>query len=312
MKKKILILGGSGFVGKNVTEVFSDSGNQIFSASRSNGTDLTDYDKAVMCFQENKPDIIVNLAAFVGSLNYVTKQAAEIFDVNMRMLLNIFKAIQFVLPKSTLINPIANCAYPGNLENYSEERFWEGKIHQSVLSYGSTRRMIDVLSNCYDMQYGLRTINFFVPNMYGPNDSTNPDKAHALNALVSKVVKAIKENKNEIEVWGSGIAIREWLYAKDFARFLLEVINKENDFGLSESVNVAQNFGLSVRELVDLIIKKTGFKGKILWNRAMPDGAPRKVMNDTRFKKIFTDFRFTDFKTGIKETIKFYQSVYPY
>lgn len=312
MKKKILILGGTGFVGKNVTEVFSDSGYQIFSASRSSGTDLTDYNKTVSCFQENKPDIIINLAAFVGSLNYVTKQAAEIFDVNMRMLLNIFKATQFVLPNSILLNPIANCAYPGNLENYSEERFWEGKIHQSVLSYGSTRRMINVLSDCYDMQYGFRTISFFVPNMYGPNDSTNPDKAHALNALVSKVVKAIKENKNEIEVWGSGIAIREWLYAKDFARLLLDVINKENEYGFSEPVNIAQNFGLSVRELVDLIAKETGFKGKIVWNRAMPDGAPRKVMNDIRFRKIFPDFKFTDFKTGIKETIKFYQSVYPY
>lgn len=312
MRKKILILGGSGFVGKNVTEYFSSSDNDVSVISKRDGVDLTDFEKTMDCFSAKKPDVVINLAAFVGSLNYVTKQAAEIFDVNMRMLLNIFKVLNEITPKSILINPIANCAYPGNLENYSEERFWEGKIHQSVLSYGSTRRMISVLSDCYDMQYGFRTINFFVPNMYGPNDSTNPDKAHALNALVGKVVKAMKENKNEIEVWGSGVAIREWLYAKDFARILFEVIEKENEYGLSETINIAQNFGLSVRELVDLIVKETGFKGKIVWNRSMPDGAPRKVMNDVRFRKIFPDFVFTDFKTGIKDTIKYYQSVYPY
>lgn len=312
MKKKILILGGSGFAGKNVIKAFSSSGNEIISKSKKDGIDLTDYETTEKCFGDIKPDVVINLAAFVGSLNYVTKQAAEIFDVNMRMLLNIFKAMQEMKPDGILINPIANCAYPGNLESYSEERFWEGKIHQSVLSYGSTRRMIDVMSECYEMQHGFKTINFYVPNMYGPFDSTNPDKAHALNALVGKVVKAIRENSNEIEVWGSGIAIREWLYAGDFARILLKVVEKENEYGLSEPVNIAQNFGLSVRELVDIIIKESGFTGKIVWNRSMPDGAPRKVMNDIRFRKIFPDFEFTKFKTGIKETIKYYRSVYPY
>jgi GDP-L-fucose synthase len=169
-----------------------------------------------------------------------------------------------------------------------------------------------ILSECYAMQYGLRSINLLVPNMYGSYDSTDPNKAHALNALISKVVKAQKENQVDLEVWGSGIAIREWLYAKDCAAIFTEVIKRINDYGFAEPLNIAQNFGLSIRELVDIIVNESGFKGQIIWNRDMPDGAPRKVMNDTRFRKVFPDFKFTDLKVGIQETIIYYQSIYPY
>ena len=309
---KILILGGHGFVGKNVTKVLNEINHEVYPLSKRNGLDLTDYINTQKHFNKYKPDIIVNCAAKVGSLNYVTQQAAEVFDINMRMLLNIYKGIQDILPQSVLINPIANCAYPGNLNEYSEDKFWEGKIHQSVLAYGSTRRMIDVMSDCYKMQYGSNSINFIVPNMYGPYDSTDPNKAHALNALVSKIVKAKKENNNEIEVWGSGIAIREWLFAKDFAIIVERTISDLKTYGLSEPINIAQNFGLSVSELLEIILNETKYDGKIVWNRNMPDGAPRKVMSDNRFRKIFPDFKFTDLKEGIKETVEYYESIYPH
>lgn len=309
---KILILGGHGFVGKNVVEILRNSQHKNFSLSRRDGLDLTDYQITKRYFSEIKPEIIINCAALVGSLNYVTQQAAEIVDINMRMILNMYKAAHRAFPGAVLINPVANCAFPGELETYTEDSLWKGKIHQSVLSYGSTRRMMTVISECYKMQYGFRSMNFLVPNMYGPYDSTDPNKAHALNALISKMVKAKKENKKEIEVWGSGIAIREWLYAKDCAAIFAEAVKKKGDYGFAESINIGQNFGLSIRELVEIIIKETGFKGSAVWNREMPDGAPRKVMDDTRFRKVFSEFKFTNFQTGIRETIKYYESIYPY
>jgi len=309
---KTLLLGGTGFVGKNVVNVLTDNNFLTLISSKSGGQNLLNYEQTFEYFQQIKPDIVINLAANVGSLNYVTQQAAEIFDINMRMLLNVYKAITLTNSKILLINPIANCGYPGNLENYTEDKFWEGKVHQSVLAYGNTRRMIDVLSDAYKMQFGLRTINFFVPNMYGPYDSIDPNKAHALNALVSKVVKAKFENSRNIEVWGSGVAIREWLYAKDFGRVLVHILNNPIEVGFDEPINIAQNLGLSVRELINLIIKETGFKGEIIWNKNMPDGAPRKVMDDSRFRRIFKQFSFTSLEDGLHETIKYYESIYPY
>ena len=112
-----------GFVGKNVTEVLKTSKNDIVVLSRHDGLDLTDLNNTNSVFKKIKPDIIVNCAALVGSLNYVTQIAANIFDINMRMLLNIYKAIQEKSPETILINPIANCAYPGNIDAYSEDLF---------------------------------------------------------------------------------------------------------------------------------------------------------------------------------------------
>lgn len=309
---KILMLGATGFAGRNFNNLFKNKGIDCYTSSLNNGTDLCDYESTLKLFNKIRPDVIVNLAAKVGSLNYVTQYAAEVFDVNMRMILNIFKAREKTDSNIILINPIANCAFPGNLENYTEEKFWDGKVHQSVYAYGNTRRMIEVISECHRMQYGVKTINFYVPNMYGPFDSTDPNKAHALNALVSKFVKAKNENKKSVEIWGSGIAIREWLYVEDFARIIVEVLSGGYHYEFSSSVNIAQNFGLSISDLAQLIIEIVDYKGSIIWNRNYPDGALKKVMSDNLFRKAFPSFEFTDFKRGIKSTVGYYESVYPY
>jgi len=310
---RVLLLGHTGFVGQNVyTELIKNQLNEVIGKSRSNGLDLFNLENVCAVLSEIQPDIIINCAAHVGSLNFVTQIAADILDDNMRMILNLYKAIQKSAPTSVLINPVANCAFPGNLTEYSEEFLWSGKVHQSVLAYGSTRRMLDVFAECYKMQYGIKSILLYVPNMYGPFDSTDPNKAHALNALVGKVVKANHQNLDEIQVWGSGVAIREWLYAPDFGRVLDEMINNLDQTYYSEPFNIAQNFGLSISDLLNIITTECNFKGIINWDRTMPDGAPRKVMVDTRFKKNFPNFIFTPLQQGLKVTVNYYISKLPY
>lgn len=309
---KIIVLGGHGFVGRNVAQELKGTENQVYQMSRQDGLDLRDYNKTKKYFKKIMPDIIINAAAKVGSLNYVTENAALVFDNNMRMLLNMYKATNDIVPKAIIINPVANCAYPGEKELYSESNFLNGPAHQSVFAYGNTRRMMVVLSEVYKMQYGFRTINFFVPNMYGPYDSTDPNKAHALNALISKVVKAKHKGLNQMKVWGSGVAIREWLFAPDCAKVFMETIERIDEIGWEEPINIGQNFGLSIRELVNIIIEEVDFIGEILWDRSMPDGAPKKVMDDRRFRKQFPKFKFTNLRDGIHKTIKYYESIYPY
>lgn len=309
---KILVIGGHGFVGSNVVGELKSLSSEITPLSLRDGLDLTDLSLAKKYFLKVKPDVIVNCAAKVGSLNLVTQQAAEIADINMRIMMNVYKAARECVPGACVINPIANCVYPGNLDTYAENKVWDGQVHRSVLSYGSTRRMLLVLSECYFMQYGLRSINFLVPNMYGPYDSTDPNKAHALNALVSKIVKIKAKGSNKLEVWGRGIAIREWLFAGDFARIVKETVKRIDDAGLSAPLNIAQNFGLSVKELIAIIIEEMKFDCKIQWDHKMPDGAPVKIMDDINFRSVFPSFKFTDLKKGIAKTIKYYESIYPY
>ena len=226
MTDKIVVLGGTGFVGSNVMEVLCKAQLPCISASRSEGIDLKDVESARKLFRAERPAFIVNCAANVGSLNYVTAQAADVITVNSQIILGIYGAVAAECPNALVINPIANCAYPATVETFEEEHWWDGHLHRSVLSYGSTRRMLWAVAECFQMQHGVRSINLLVPNMYGPNDSTDPNKAHALNALVSKFVKA-HVTGDQVTIWGTGVAIREWLYAPDFAQIILAIIQNQ-------------------------------------------------------------------------------------
>lgn len=308
----IILLGHTGFVGRNIAELFTEKEISFIGLSRSNGLDLRDTSKTEEFLCKVKPKIIINCAAHVGSLNYVTQMAADVITDNVQMILSLYNAVAKKCPKAIIINPIANCAYPSNLAKYEEDNLWNGQLHPSVLSYGSSRRLLLNLATSFQMQYNIRSINLLVPNMYGPYDSTDPNKAHALNALISKFIKAKYEKQKKLIIWGTGIAIREWLYARDFAKIILHLINNINMVGLAEPVNIAQNFGLSVKELVSIIQKEFQFDGEIVWDHNMPDGAPKKVMDDVKFKKVFKSFSFTEMSKGIVNTIKYYNSIYPY
>jgi GDP-L-fucose synthase len=310
---KVIVFGATGFVGKNVIKILDEASISFVGASRRTGYDLTDVGLVTQLLGDYKPDFIVNCAAHVGSLNYVTEQAADIIVDNSKMIIGMYEAVSKASPATTVINPIANCAYPAKSDTFIEDYWWDGHLHRSVLSYGASRRFLWSVGECFSMQYGVRTISLLVPNMYGPYDSSDPNKAHALNALISKFVKAKYSKQSNLEIWGTGVAIREWLYAEDFAYIVKKIVQNSEMLGLDEPVNIAQNFGLSVRELVSVIKSHfIDYDIDILFDGSKPDGAPKKVMDDKRFRKVFKDFEFTKFNNGIEKTIEYYESIYPY
>jgi GDP-L-fucose synthase len=307
---KVLILGHTGFVGSNVLKFFRINNIDCKGVSRASGVDLRDSVSLQAILKDYAPNIIVNCAAHVGSLNYVTEYSGDVINNNTKLILSLYEAVSLIDSKITIINPIANCGYPGESLIYKEAEWLDGPVHESVLSYGSTRRLLVAFSDSYRSQYNISSINLFVPNMYGENDSTDPNKAHALNALVYKFVKAYKDAINKVDVWGTGSAIREWLYVQDFAKILYRIIvNKELQEKITSPINIAQNSGLSIKELVDLI--NINYNNFFLpeYDVSKPDGAPKKIMDDSKFRSIFKDFIFENFETGIKNTINYYESI---
>ena len=274
--------------------------------SKATNCDLLDLPAAQKRLSEFRPDYLVNCAALVGSLNYVTDLAAEVVDTNTRIIANVYKIAQ-QLPDVVVVNPVANCGYPGDMDRYKEEAFWDGPIHPSVLAYGSTRRMMVVFAKSYSEQHGVRSVNLITPNMYGPYDSVDPNKTHALNALALKFVKATKYDLPSVEIWGTGKPIREWLYVKDFAAVILRVVMAPDN--PLEPVNIAQNLGHSVRELANTISHQAGYEGELVYNTSYQDGSPKKVMDDRLFRQRFPDFEFTDLTQGITETIQYYREI---
>jgi GDP-L-fucose synthase len=309
---RILLLGDNGFVGRNIGEILTQNGIEWHGASRSSGLDAREPREVEAVLRQITPDLIINCAAHGGSLNYVSQKAADVIEDNSLIGLALYRAVAKEAPEASVINPLAACSYPATDEVLTEGEWMNGPLHHTVMPFGSTRRLLYWIGESFRMQHGIRSVYFLLPNMYGPHDSTDPNKAHALNALTAKFVKATIENAPEVEVWGTGIAIREWLFASDFGRIILEFVRNPDMAGLSEPLNIGQRFGLSVRELVDTIRDASGYEGQVRYDPSKPDGAPKKVLDDKRFRTVFPDFKFTSQLDGVAACVDFYQRSYPY
>jgi len=301
---KILIYGGHGFLGKYMSDEIRKSGYDVFSLSRRDGIDLRDYNNTLKHLSDNTPDVIMNFAANGNNLHYEMENPADVFHENVQMVLNIYRVVKDICPKVKIINPLCNCSYPGDLNIQSEQDWWNGEVHDSVFSYGNVKRFIYVIARNYKKQYGINTINFIVPNIYGPGDTTNPSKTHALNGMVIRMIKKKREGGKQFEIWGTGNPVREWVYIKDVVRIIIKGITVDDDFVYP--MNIAQNKGYSIKEIAQFITDAVDFRGELVFNHKYQDGAPTKILDDNRFKSIFPNYVFQDLKTGIKETVKYY------
>lgn len=305
--KKILILGGFGFLGKNLNESFKGSNFEVINQSRRNGFDLTDLDLTVSKIREISPDIIIFASAHVGSISYVSKYSADVVHDNTLMYINLYKAVKECNSKIIIINPISNCSYPGIIDIQHEENWWDGKIHESVESYGNPKKMGYIISECYRKQYGIKTINLIISNAYGPNDYLDENRTHAMNGIILRMIKSQKNKDREFVVWGSGNPIREWVYMPDVAKIIYEIVDKEN-FDLPNPINIGQQYGVSINESVNLIKKSLELDIIVKHDLTKQDGAPIKILGNELFKKYFNNFLFTSYKDGISNTINYYKN----
>jgi GDP-L-fucose synthase len=302
---RIAVLGASGFAGKAVCEELKRGGYSVGRFSPSvNGFDLLDISAAAYKLEVFDPAYIVNCAAMVGSIDFVGRYGAQVLDVNTRMILNLYQAARDL--RCTIINPVANCGYPGWANNQVESEFENGPLHPTVEGYGFTRRLMLAAARANKAQYGIDTISLITPNMYGPGDSTDPDKTHALNALVIKFLLAERDGAPEVEIWGTGAPVREWLYVHDFA----QLVRRSIETGpRNMPVNLAQNGGCTITEIAGMVCNIVGYRGNIYYNHARPDGSARKVMDNGLFLRKFPGFDFTPLEAGIVETIGYYREV---
>jgi GDP-L-fucose synthase len=302
--KKILILGGFGFMGKNLNKVLKPE-YLLYNESTRTGCDITNINILKEKIKDINPDIVINAAANVGSIAYVSKYAADVVHDNTLMYVNLYNAIKDVNPKIKVINPISNCSYPGIIDIQHEKNWWEGPVHESVEAYGSPKKISYIISKCYEKQYGIKTINLIVPNSYGPDDHLNEEKTHAMNGIVMRMIKAKKSNQKIFTVWGSGTPIREWIYMPDAANLIKEII--DNDiYNLPNPINIGQQEGISINESVEMIKQILDYDVEIQHDLTKQDGAPVKILGNELFKDWFPNFKFTDYDVGIKETINYY------
>lgn len=303
--KRILVTGATGFLGKSVCKKLeTNRGVALFKTSLSSGVDLRNREATFGLFQEIRPDAVINCAAFVGGIQFGYKFPAEIFHNNLAMTLNLLEACK-TFKIGRLVNPISNCAYPSKATFFKEAEFWDGPLHESVLTYGFVRKASWVGSWAYARQHQLDVINLILSNMFGPEDHFQPERSHALGALIHKFVEAKEERKPHVEVWGSGSPVREWLYVEDGAEALIRGLDIPAH---SDPINIGVGKGISILELAQFIKKAVGYEGEIKLDPSKPDGAPYKTVDGTLGRRIFEWSPEADFQKAICETIDWYLS----
>ncbi len=301
---KILVLGASGFVGRWVVKILRklQAPAYVIETSLSLGVDLTHPVEASNLFERVNPEYVINCAAFVGGIQYGYRYPAEIFYKNSQMILNIFENCRRYKVKR-LINPISNCAYPASETFFKEENFWNGPLHESVLSYGITRRMMGVGAWAYDRQYGLDIINLVLSNMYGPGDHFNEIRSHALGAILKKVVEAKISGERKVVIWGTGNPVREWLYVQEGAEALVRAIHMQPYVDI---INVGTGEGISIKELAFLIKKIAGWNGEFVFDISKPDGALFKTVDGLKGERLLGFKPKIRLEEGIKITVESY------
>ncbi len=303
--KRITITGGKGFLGSHLIKNLENRGCRNIVIADLPDYNLINLTDVRQMYERTQPDIVIHLAAKVGGIGFNQEKPAELFYDNLIMGTQlIHEAYRQKIEKFVALGTI--CAYPKFTPvPFQEENLWNGYPEETNAPYGLAKKMMLVQSQAYRQQYGFNSIFLLPVNLYGPGDNFDPRSSHVIPALIKKCIDAIDNSSDTIEVWGTGRATREFFYVEDAAEAIslaTELYNK------SEPVNIGAGFEISIRELAELIVQITGFKGKIVWNTRKPDGQPRRML-DTR--KAVQEFGFkssTGFEEGLRKTIDWYKS----
>ena len=302
MNEKIAVAGGLGFLGKSIVKQGESRGYKVIPFSRRTGVDIRQFETISKYLNEVRPDIVINSAAHVGGISYNALEPVEIYEDNLMIGFNLLKASHAAGIKK-FVNIMPNCTFPGVADVYSEPAWWDGPMHQTVLTYGMPRKALWVHAWALQQKFGFKSIHLVLPNLYGPADHFDPVRSHALGALIKKIVDAKREGKRRVEIWGTGSPIREWGYVDDAADGILRAVEKYDDI---EIMNIGQGKGYTIKEIAYMIRQAVGWEGDFLLDTSKPDGAPKKVLDVSKMKSVLGWGPPTDILTGIQRTVDWY------
>ena len=316
--KRIVVTGGFGFLGSFVVEKLKERGCRDIFVPRSKDYDLVENEACKRLYKDAKPDIVIHLAARVGGIGANRSNPGKFFYDNLMMGVQMMETgRQMGIEKFVAIGTI--CAYPKFTPvPFKEEDLWNGYPEETNAPYGLAKKMLLVQAQAYRQQYGFNAIYLLPVNLYGPGDNFDLESSHVIPAIIRKCVEAMRGKGNRdtkpeenmsslqpptITVWGTGNPTREFLYVEDAAEGILLAAERYNK---SEPVNLGAGFEISTKNLVELVVKLTNFKGKIIWDASKPDGQSRRKLDTSRAEKEFGFKAKINLEEGLKRTIQWY------
>jgi GDP-L-fucose synthase len=302
--KKILVTGGAGFLGTHIIGQLHARGvadSKVY-IPRSRDLDLRKWENCVKAVKGK--DIVIHLAANVGGIGFNQEYPAELFYDNAIMGIQLIEAARREgVEKCVILGTI--CAYPKFTPvPFREDDLWNGYPEETNAPYGLAKKMLLVQSQAYRRQYGFNSIYILPVNLYGPGDNFDPESSHVIPALIKKFSDAKRQKKPFVEVWGTGLPSREFLYVDDAARGIILATERYNK---PDPVNLGTGREITIRDLVMLIQDLTGYSGEIRWDTSRPDGQPKRSLDVSRAKQEFGFEAQMSFREGLERTIEWFE-----
>lgn len=303
--KRIVVTGGAGFVGSFLCERLEAAGAGDLFIPRSADYDLTEQDAVRQLYADAKPNMVIHLAAEVGGIGANRANPGRYFYANMAMGLHLIEEARKVrLEKFVQVGTV--CAYPKFAPvPFHEEDLWNGYPEETNAPYGVAKKSLLVMLQAYRQQYNLNGIYLLPVNLYGPRDNFDLETSHVIPALIRKFITARDEKSPDVVAWGTGSASREFLYVEDAARAIVAATERFNG---GQPVNLGTSHEITIRELVELIARLTGYEGKTVWDPTKPDGQPRRKLDTSRAAQLFGFEASTGLEEGLSKTIAWWEN----
>ena len=302
---RILLTGGAGFLGRAVVDRLSARGAKDVFIPRRRDYDLTHEADVVRLYRDAKPDVVIHLAAEVGGIGANQANPGRYFFANMAMALHLIEhgrlhGIRKFVQTGTI------CAYPKFTPiPFREEHLWDGYPEETNAPYGVAKKAAMVMLDGYRRQYGLACAYLLPVNLYGPWDNFDLNTSHVIPALIRKCVEATDAGADHILCWGTGSASREFLFVEDAAEGLVRAAEAMDE---PVPINLGTNMEITIKDLVHLVARLSGFTGEVRWDPSKPDGQPRRCLDTERAAKLLGWRAKVGFEDGLRRTIEWYRA----
>ena len=302
--KHVIVTGGSGFLGSFVVEKLKQRGTADVFVPRSSKYDLRQPDGIASLLRDCRANMIIHLAALAGGIGANRARPAEFFYNNLMMGVPLLhQAWEQGVEKFVAVGSV--CSYPKFTPvPFKEENLWDGYPEETNAPYGLAKKMLLVQSQAYRQQYGYDSIYLMPVNLFGPRDNFDLETSHVIPALIRKAIEASERGDKELLVWGDGSPTREFLYVEDAADAIVTAAEKYNG---DEPVNLGSGYEISIKDLSEMILKMTGFEGKLVWQTDKPNGQPRRGLDVSRAKEYFGWSAQVPFEEGMRRTIEWFK-----
>ncbi|MCF7910777.1 GDP-L-fucose synthase [Candidatus Pacearchaeota archaeon] len=305
----IYVAGHKGLVGSAILRKLKQKGYENIITKSHKELDLTKQEEVEEFFEKQKPEYVFLAAAKVGGILANRDYPADFIYQNLMIACNVINA-SYKNNIKKLINLGSTCIYPRDApQPLKEDSLLSGKLEKTNEAYAIAKIATIKLCKYYNKQYNTNFISVMPTNLYGENDNFDLKTSHVVPALIRKFHEAKQQGKQEVEIWGSGKPLREFMYVDDLADALIFIMENKNSSEIGEFVNIGTGKEISIRDFANLIGEIVGFKGELKFDFAKPDGTPRKVTDISKLKELGW-FPKTSLRDGLEKTYNWFKENY--